>query len=77
MCIPAIIISYLTGGQDLQKLNIQLLSPCAQKFLPKKYRHIQLKRGSIRQKTEDEKKTRNASFETKWMFKENSEAKLN
>lgn len=78
MIIPAIIISHLTGGQDLTKLNIQLLSPCAQKFMPKKYRHFQLKRennGKAGHENEDEKKK--SSFETKWTFKENDEVKLN
>lgn len=80
MCIPAIIISHLTGGQDLTKLNIQLLSPCAQKFMPKKYRHIKLKRetnGKIGRESEDEPKKHKSSFETKWTFKENAEVKLN
>lgn len=41
--IPAVIISHLTGGQDLSKFNIQLLSPFVQNMLPIKYRHIELK----------------------------------
>lgn len=43
MWIPSIIISYLTGGQDFTNFNIQLLSPCVQKLVPKKYRHTELK----------------------------------
>lgn len=43
MWIPAIIISFLTGGQDFTNFNIHLLSPCIQKLLPKKYRHTELK----------------------------------
>lgn len=38
----AIIISYFTGGQDLSKLNPNLLAPCIKYMLPKKYQHIQL-----------------------------------
>lgn len=41
--IPGIIISHLTGGLDLNKFNIKLLSPFVQKMLPSKYRHIELK----------------------------------
>ncbi|XP_055297867.1 sodium-coupled monocarboxylate transporter 2-like [Sitodiplosis mosellana] len=80
MCVPAIIISHLTGGQDLTKLNVLLLSPCAQKLVPKKYRHIQLKRGnkgSTGHQSENEKKMLKPSLETKWTFIENSEVKLN
>lgn len=40
--IPAVIVSHLTGGQDLNKFNIRLLSPCIQKLLPVKYRHIKI-----------------------------------
>ncbi|XP_031621567.1 uncharacterized protein LOC116339681 [Contarinia nasturtii] len=41
--VAAVLGSYLTGGQDLSKLNPQLLSPFVQKMLPKKYRHTELK----------------------------------
>lgn len=40
--ICCIIISYLTGGQDLNELNLNLLAPCVQQLLPRKYRHTQL-----------------------------------
>lgn len=40
--IPAVIISHLTGGQDLNKFNIKLLSPFIQRMLPLKYRHTEL-----------------------------------
>lgn len=43
MWLPAILISFLTGGQDFTNFNVQLLSPCVQKLLPKKYRHTELK----------------------------------
>lgn len=43
MWIPTIIISFLTGGQDFTNFNIQLLSPCVQMLLPKKYHHTELK----------------------------------
>lgn len=41
--IPAVIVSHLTGGQDLSKFNINLLSPFIQRMLPAKYRHTELK----------------------------------
>lgn len=41
--IPAIIISHATGGQDLNKFNMKLLSPFILKWLPRKYRIIELK----------------------------------
>lgn len=66
--IPAIVISYVTGGQDLAKLNIDLLSPCAQNFMPVKYRHIQLEQENhLENKSEEENKS---SFRTKWAFSE-------
>lgn len=40
--IPAVIISHLTGGQDLSKFNIKLLSPFIQQLMSKKYRHTEL-----------------------------------
>lgn len=40
--IPAVIVSHLTGGQDLSKFNIKLLSPFIQKMLPMKYHHTEL-----------------------------------
>lgn len=40
--ISCIIISYLTGGQDLNEMNLNLLAPCIKNLLPKKYRHTQL-----------------------------------
>lgn len=44
--IPAIIASYLTGGQDMSKFNIQLLSPIVQRMLPKRYQHTELESAS-------------------------------
>ena len=41
--IPAVIVSHLTGGQDMSKFNIKLLSPFVQRMLPMKYRHTELK----------------------------------
>lgn len=41
--IPAIIVSYFTGGPDMSKFNIQLFAPFVQKMLPKRYHHIELK----------------------------------
>lgn len=60
MWVPAIIISFLTGGQDFTDFNIQLLSPCVQNLVPRKYRHTELKAirsliKSVSQRGEDEK----------------------
>lgn len=63
MVIPAIIVSFLTGGQDLTNFNVQLLSPCVQKLLPEKYRHTELKTMQTESKETDALKT------TKWIFK--------
>lgn len=41
--IPAIIISHLTGGQNFNGFNVQLLSPIVRHLVPIKYRHIELK----------------------------------
>lgn len=43
MWTTAVIIAYITGGRDLTNFNIQLLTPIAQKWIPRKYRHTQLK----------------------------------
>lgn len=32
----------MTGGQDLNELNLSLLAPCIENMLPEKYRHMQL-----------------------------------
>lgn len=40
--IPALIVSHLTGGQNLDQFNIRLLAPCIQKLLPIKYHHVEL-----------------------------------
>lgn len=40
--IFGISISYFTGGQNLNELNVNLLSPGIKKLLPKRYRHTQL-----------------------------------
>lgn len=40
--IPAVIVSHLTGGQDMSKFNIKLLSPFVQRMLPIKYRPTEL-----------------------------------
>lgn len=37
-----IVTSVLTGGNDLNQFNMNLLSPYVKRLLPKKYRHIQL-----------------------------------
>lgn len=43
MWIPSIIISHLTGGQDFDGFNVQLLSPAVRHLVPKKYRHMEMK----------------------------------
>lgn len=40
--VSCIVISHLTGGQDLNALDLNLLAPCIKNLLPKKYRHTQL-----------------------------------
>lgn len=40
--ITGIVVSYLTGGQEINDSNLSLLSPCVQNLLPAKYRHTQL-----------------------------------
>lgn len=57
--IAATIISYVTGGQDLNELDVNLLAPCIKYLLPKKYRHVELKR--IEQKlSRDQEKEKEA-----------------
>lgn len=43
MWIPAIIISYLTGGQNFDHFNVKLLAPCVQGWVSQKYRHTEMK----------------------------------
>lgn len=43
MWIPAMIISYLPGGQNFDYFNVQLLAPCLQSWVPRKYRHSEMK----------------------------------
>lgn len=43
MWIPSIIISHLTGGQDFNEFNVQLLSPAVRHLVPKKCRHTEMK----------------------------------
>lgn len=40
--VTGIIVSYLTGGQDITESNLSLLAPCIQNLLPQKYHHAQL-----------------------------------
>lgn len=42
MWIPSMIISHLTGGQDFNGFNVQLLSPAVRHLVPKKYRHTEM-----------------------------------
>lgn len=65
MWIPAIIVSHLTGGQDLNKLNIKLLSPFIQKMLPQKYRPIEMRLidSTIGSRVRNEVGTRNETTE--------------
>lgn len=41
--IPAIIVSHLTGGRDMNKYNINLISPVIRSWLPESYQHAELK----------------------------------
>lgn len=41
--IIAIIVSYLTGGEDIKKLNLNLLAPCIQNLLSQKYHQAELR----------------------------------
>lgn len=67
MWIPSIIISYLTGGQDFTNFNMQLLSPCVQKLIPKKYHHTELKLISHVKKPQNDT---NDGSPLEWIFKE-------
>lgn len=67
MWIPSIIISYLTGGQDFSNFNIQLLSPCAQKWMPKKYRHTELKLIKNLNNSDDINRKNSLLETTKWV----------
>lgn len=58
--LPAIIISHLTGGQDLSKFNINLLSPFIQNWLPMKYRPTELTQ--IENKISIQKETNETAF---------------
>lgn len=48
MWTSGIIISHLTGGQDLKQLDLNLLSPGIKYLLPAKYRHTQLQMDEIK-----------------------------
>lgn len=41
--IPGVVISYLTGGKDVNDVNFQLLAPCVRRIIPRRYRHAKLK----------------------------------
>lgn len=62
MIIPSIIVSHLSGGQDFTRFDIQLLSPCIRKLLPKKYQHTELK------SLQKENAESSALETTKWIF---------
>lgn len=49
--LTGIIVSYFTGGQDINESNVGLLAPCIQYLLPQKYKHKPLK--VITEKLED------------------------
>lgn len=40
--VVGIAVSHLTGAQDLEKLNLNLLAPMAKYLVPKKLRHQEL-----------------------------------
>lgn len=68
--IPAMIVSYFTGGQNFDGFNVQLLAPCVQCWVPRKYRHTELK---FMNKTNgyDEKSTKIVTNE--WVTKDEKE----
>lgn len=77
MWIPTIIISFLTGGQDFTNFNIQLLSPCVQRLLPKKYRHTELKLITSRHKSvRRESEAKFTSDMTEWISKRENKSIL-
>lgn len=48
MWILAIIVSYFTGGSDLDKFDIKLVSPIIHKWLSEKYHPVELKATNVR-----------------------------
>lgn len=58
--IPAIIVSHATGGQDLSKFNMKLLSPFIRRMLPRKYHHTELK--PLDKKMSNDKETNETIF---------------
>lgn len=68
MWTSAIIISHLTGGQDLTKFNLDLLAPCVQYMLPKKYKQLELQVLSKPVSASDNKEKIKAD-ESEWVLK--------
>lgn len=76
MWIPSIIISYLTGGQDFTNFNVQLLAPCIQNWVPKKYHHREVKliqSGDGSHINDNKNKT---TLETEWISRKDEKADL-
>lgn len=48
MWTSGIMISHLTGGQDLKQLDLNLMSPAIKYLLPGKYRHMHLQMDEIK-----------------------------
>lgn len=72
MWIPAIIISHLTGGQNFENFNVQLLSPVVRGLVPKKYRLTELKQRkapNLSQKYENGEAEEKKSLETTELIK--------
>lgn len=61
MWIPAMIISYLTGGQNFDHFNVELLAPCVQGWVPRKYRHTEMKLMNKKDDYNDKQQTANHS----------------
>lgn len=61
-----IIVSHLTGSQDLDKLDIKLISPVAQFLLPKRLRHTELQLYTATKVPQDKKTLKEG---TEWVWK--------
>lgn len=67
--ISCIVISYLTGGQDLNELDLNLLAPCIRNLLPKKYRHTHLQVLVVKPADETVDGDKNELNASEWVWK--------
>lgn len=63
----AVPVSHLTGAQELDKLDINLLSPVIKCFIPKRYRHTELQVYTAKQVSPD---TTDLKEGTEWTWKD-------